>query len=205
VSGRDGATTRAVLFDLDGVLVDSFEVWFAVVRETLEAFGHPPLSRARMEAIFGQGISADVMNLYPGRAAGEVRAAYEAALPRHADRMTVNPEARAVLEALGRRGIGRAVVTNTQSSLAGGVLERARLDDVVDAVSALGGSLREKPHPDLLLDALARLSVPPARARMVGDTHYDEMAAHAAGVPFLLFEIRRGGSLLAALGDLTRA
>ena len=193
------AAPAAVLFDLDGVLVDSFEVWFEVVNVARKRFGLSEVARARVAAIFGQGISDDLRNLYPGRTREEVLGAYDAAMPQAIGRMQVNPEARSVLQGLGSRGVRRAVVTNTQQSLATKVLAAVGLADAVDACIAVAPGLREKPAPDLLLCALEVLAVAPGRALMVGDTDYDAQAAQAAQVPFLRYELRAGTSLQVAL------
>jgi HAD superfamily hydrolase (TIGR01509 family) len=194
------AGLRAVLFDLDGVLVDSFEVWLAVVNEVALRFAAPPLTRAGLERIFGQGIEEDARTLYPGRSVPEIRAAYDAAMPRHVHLVQANPEAAPALDRLGARGIGRAIVTNTQDTLAPRILQAADLAARVDAVQGMGRGLREKPHPDLLLAALEVLGVPARDALMVGDTTYDEEAARAAGVRFVRYDVRSGASLLATLG-----
>jgi HAD superfamily hydrolase (TIGR01509 family) len=190
----------AVLFDLDGVLVDSFHVWLAVVNEASRRFGRPPVTEQALRPIFGQGIADDMRNLYPGRTREEIRRAYDEAMPAAMTRMTVNPEAVTVLQALKARGIRRAIVTNTQQSLVAGVLRNAGLLEHVDAWSGVSAGVREKPAPDLLVNALAHLGLPAERALMVGDTDYDSRAAQAAGVRFLRYEIRTGARLTEALG-----
>lgn len=201
MTARPASRFRAVLFDLDGVLVDSFEVWFAAVNELRVRFGFAALTREQMTAVWGQGIGDDLRNLYPGRGREEVLAAYEAALPHAIGHMVVNPEARTALEGLAGRGLKRAVVTNTQASLAGGVLRRVGLDTHVEACVAVAPGLKEKPAPDMLLRALELLGVPTHEALMVGDTGYDRQAAEAAGTAFLRYEIRRGTSLQRALDE----
>lgn len=196
---RPRAPFRAVLFDLDGVLVDSFEVWLAVVNDARVRFGFPPVTREGLAPIFGQGLSDDLKNLYPGRTRAEIVAAYDDAMPRWIGRMTLNPEARAALEDLAARGLKRAVVTNTQASLAGIVLRTVGLEAHVDALVAVAPGVREKPAPDLLLRALHLLEAAPHEALMVGDSDYDRQAAEAAGTAFLRYEIRKGTSLGAAL------
>jgi HAD superfamily hydrolase (TIGR01509 family) len=191
----------AVLFDLDGVLVDSFHVWLAVVNSARRRFDHPPMTPETLGPIFGQGISDDMRNLYPGRTREEIKRAYDEAMPTAMARMALNPEAVPVLRALKARGIRRAVVTNTQQSLVGAVLANAGLLEHLDAWSGVGAGVREKPAPDLLLNALAHFDLPAGAALMVGDTDYDARAAAAAGVRFLRYEIRSGARLTEALGE----
>lgn len=189
----------AVFFDLDGVLVDSFHVWLEVVNAARVRYGHPPIAEAQLARIFGQGIGDDLQNLYPGQTRAEVLAAYDEAMPRALPRMRLNPEAVPALQGLRARGLARAVVTNTQASLAGTVLATMGLAPHLETHVAVAPGLREKPAPDLLLAALERLRLAPAQVLMVGDTDYDAQAARAAGTAFLRYEIRSGASLLRAL------
>ncbi len=200
-SGRaeEEGRVRAVLFDLDGVLVDSYEAWFHVVGATSAAFGFGPVSRARFEGVWGQGISADLENLYPGRTHAEVEGAYEREMAGQAATVHVNPEAAAVLEDLRGRGVLLACVTNTPEGLARAILRASSLAGRLDAVVGMREGLREKPAPDLLRAALRTLGARPAEALMVGDSRYDEAGAAAAGVPFLRYDLRDGASLSEAL------
>ena len=190
---------RAVLFDLDGVLIDSYDAWFRVVNETARELGAPAVSRELFRSIFGQGIAADLVNLYPGRTREEVEACYVRAMTRQAASIHVNPEALVALPDLGRRGYRRACVTNTQIGLARAILAASGLAAQFDDMQGARPGVREKPEPDLLFAALAALGVPAAEALMVGDSRYDEEAAAAAGVPFLHYEMKSGASLGAAL------
>lgn len=190
---------KAILFDLDGVLIDSFEAWLGAVNDLRTDLGHERITRDFLATIFGQGVSDDVDNLYPGRTVAEIRRRYDEAMPRHVPSMQLGPETHDVLERLGRNGLRRAVVTNTQTTLADQILDQLGIRPRVDTVRGAGNGLAEKPAPDMLIDALRELGVEPAEARMVGDTDYDERAANAAGVPFIRFDLRLGQSLEAAL------
>lgn len=190
---------RAVLFDLDGVLVDSYRAWFEVVNAAARRFGVEPISRERLVEVFGQGPEEDARTLYPGRQVAEIQAAYAEAMASAAGSIALGADTHAVLDDLGRRGIRRAVVTNTQHAVARHVLEATGLLERLDAWVGVGDGLREKPAPDLPARALAALGVSPDEALLVGDTHYDEEAARAVSVPFLHFDLKAGGSLAEAL------
>lgn len=201
MTGRWGAAgaVRAVLFDLDGVLIDSYHAWFTVVNDAARQFGSPEVSLEKFKSVWGQGIGADVKNLYPGRTHRDVEEAYERAMAKQAGTIVVNPEAAATLDDLRALGLPRACVTNTQIGLARAVLTASGLLARFEAVEGMAPGRREKPAPDLLLAALGTFHVAPADALMVGDSRYDEGAAEAAGVPFLRYDLREGGSLRAAL------
>lgn len=191
---RDGVD--AILFDLDGVLVDSLHAWHAAVNDVRGELDLPEMTLDDVIAIFGQGVADDVTNLYPGHTVAEIRRRYDETLPRHIEAIRLGPGTLDVLGELRARGLRLAIVTNTQHTLAATVLRHTGLDACVDAVAAAGRGLREKPHPDMLHDALGRLGDPSReRVRMVGDTTYDAEASARAGIPFLHFDLRDGGTL----------
>jgi phosphoglycolate phosphatase len=199
VTGEGGDRVRAVLFDLDGVLFDSYRAWFHVVNDAAKALGAPPIDAEKFRRVWGQGVSADVVHFYPGRTAAEVEREYAAGMKRRAREMDVNPEAGPALDLLAREGIRRAGVTNTQDDVARALVRGAGLEGRFDAFEAAREGVREKPAPDLLLAAMADLGVGPRETLMVGDTRYDEEAAASAGTAFLHYDLREGGSLVAAL------
>ncbi len=55
---------RAVLFDLDGVLVDSYRVWFHLLNGAAKELGYPPISPEVFQSCWGQGIEADVEKFF---------------------------------------------------------------------------------------------------------------------------------------------
>jgi HAD superfamily hydrolase (TIGR01509 family) len=97
------------------------------------------------------------------------------------------PGARRFLESAGRAGLGRAVVSGSQTVLP--MLELAEIaalvDSRVDAETIRAEQLRSRPAPDVLLAACRRLGVEPADT--VGFVHNSEgvAAAHAAGMPVI--------------------
>ena len=193
------STLRAVLFDMDGVLVDSFEAWLRLMNATARRFGRPPVGREQFRAVYGQPTEEDVRVFFPGRTVAEVEAFYDAHFGDHAEHVEANPDAPAVLAALRRMGVGVGVVTNTPSPLARRILEGLGL--APDAL--VGGSdvPAAKPAPDMVLRACGLLGAAPADALVVGDSDYDRRAAAAAGVRFAGLGID-GDVRLARLSDV---
>lgn len=172
----------AVLFDLDGVLIDSQDAWYHLLNAAAKALGHPVIPRDAFDACFGQGVEADAEQFFGGIDPAELEAYFDAHFLDHASHVLVNPDAAPVLNALSQRGIVHAVVTNTASALAKETLRGAGLepDLIVGASDAAG-----KPAPDMLWLACERLGVATADAWMVGDSRFDREAARAAGVSFV--------------------
>ncbi len=173
---------NAVLFDLDGVLLDSFETWASLVDAAARHFGHPPVTREAFRAVYGQPTASDVERFFPDQTVESVEAYYEAHFAEHAGAAEVAPEAAGVLATLAARGVLTAVITNTPSGLARQMLEAASL--APDAVVGSSDVPKAKPAPDMVFRACEVLGVEPWDALVVGDSPYDKEAAAAAGAPF---------------------
>ena len=171
---------RAVLWDLDGVLIDSYEVWFHLLNQTSRAFGGIEISRQVMRDGWGQGIDADVRRWFPHKTVAETEAYYHAHFMEHATHLRVDPDAGAVIAELRRRGTHQALITNTPSGLAWEILAASKLelDDVVGGTDVPNA----KPAPDMVREACRRLGVDASEAIVVGDSRYDVEAARGAGV-----------------------
>lgn len=171
---------RAVLWDLDGVLIDSYEVWFHLLNATSRAFGGIEISRQVMRDGWGQGIAADVERFFPHKTVAETEAHYHAHFMEHANHLRVDPDARVVTDELRRRGFTQALITNTPAPLAREILAAASLE--LDAVVGGTDVPSAKPAPDMVHEACRRLGVAASQAIVVGDSRYDLEAARGAGV-----------------------
>lgn len=195
---------RAVLFDMDGVLVQSREVWYHLMRAAARHFGYQDISRQDFLDTFGQGVDADVRSFFPGLAFATLDAFYDDHFRDHRAHFQVDPEAAPVLRELRRRGLRSAVVTNTSTPLAREILGWTGLDP--DLLVGSSDVARAKPAPDMVLAACQRLRVEPDEAVMVGDSAYDRDAARAAGVRFAGYGGLEGdlelGRLVEVLGYL---
>ena len=176
---------RAILFDMDGVLVKSDETWFRCVEDAGVRFRGRAVTREEFFPTFGQGTVADV-NVFGLRCTpAELDAFYVEAFVRHLGTMWINPEAAPLLSALKDAGIARAVVTNTVGQLTHEILTRARLLDFFTSRATSDRVAHAKPAPDLVQLACRELGVEANEAWMVGDSKYDRGAAQAAGVRFV--------------------
>ncbi len=176
---------RAVLFDLDGVLIDSYGAWHGVINAFARDHGYPRISDETMELGWGQSVDADAEMFFPGTAAADLERYYDAHLLDHMAGLVITPGAGEVFGRLRSVGCKTAIVTNTPHELTQRLLEKMPFDP--DEAIGTSESLRAKPAPDMLLQACDLLGATPADAFMVGDSAFDRDAAATARTPFLAY------------------
>lgn len=176
---------RAVIFDCDGVLVDSEAAWKKALRDALSAHG-VALGRHRAGAMIGGSVPEAIafMERELGHAldADQIgREIYASVLSSVADGIAPMEGAIAVLESLqGTRPL--AVASNGSRETVLASLRAARIPEVFDAVVALGPTTRPKPAPDLYLEASASLGVEPSESIAIEDSFRGATAARLAGM-----------------------
>lgn len=168
---------KAVLFDMDGVLVHSEDAWFAAMNEVAAELGFPAITRASFDRGWGQGVQEDADEHYGGMDIDELEAHYTEAVPRHLHRLTVPRPT--ILDEVRALGLRVAVVTNTPQPLADQSLSLAGL--TAEVVCA-AGEAAAKPAPDLIHLALSRLGLCADEVVFVGDSASDAGATESAGV-----------------------
>jgi phosphoglycolate phosphatase len=179
---------KAILFDLDGTLVDSARDLQDAINVLLEGEGRKTIALDDVKAMVGDGVAKLVERalLATGGTVPDHVALvrrfldiYEANASRHT---YAYPGVKEVLEELHRRGLHLGVVTNKPTVATVDILNALGLRDYFDAIVA-GDTLPErKPHPGPLLYALEGLRVAPTEALMVGDNYHDVQAARGAGM-----------------------
>jgi len=183
-------TRRAVVFDLDGTLIDSAEDIRAAANAALAPFGGAPLTRAQTVSFIGRGAGKFMRRALEtsgaevdfDTAAAAFRAAYAdqgAALARP------YPGAVAALEALAAAGFGLGLCTNKPLTVTRAVLAQMDLDRHFTVVVGAGAAHPLKPDPAGLHACFAALGV--ETGLFVGDSETDERTALAAGAPFALY------------------
>ncbi|PID38936.1 MAG: hypothetical protein CSA65_04665 [Proteobacteria bacterium] len=178
------AGLRGLLFDLDGVLVDSVHAWHRTIDQGARRRGLPGVSWERFVGTFGQGVAADQRSFFPTLSVDEVFALYNEAFLEHTDAVEVMPGALELLDELAARGLAAAVVTNTPRLIAERVLAHTGIGPQVQALSA-GGDGPEKPDPAPIHRALEALGLGSDEVLYVGDSASDAGATAAAGVRFI--------------------
>jgi HAD superfamily hydrolase (TIGR01509 family) len=203
-TGTASPVTRAVLFDVDGTLIDSNDAharaWVAALAEA----GHDvPFERVR--PLIGMGGDKVLPALVPGltedspqgQAIGKSRVRWF--MERELQTIPPTRGARQLLEAVRARGARVVVATSAKKGELDALLARGDLGPLVDLATTSDDAEDSKPDPDIIGAALKKAGISADDAAMIGDTKYDIEAAHKAGVACLA--LLCGGNDPATLRD----
>jgi beta-phosphoglucomutase-like phosphatase (HAD superfamily) len=175
---------RALIFDLDGLLVDSEPVWFEVEGAFLAALGHP-WTPADAEACMGQG-TPNTLRLWRERFGVEVDLERDTerildGVIARAPSIPLKPGARELLDWAARRRLPMAVASSSRHRLIEAVLGAKGLRAYFHTVVSGQDVARGKPAPDIFLLAASRLGVPPSECVVLEDAVAGATGAVAAG------------------------
>jgi 2-phosphoglycolate phosphatase len=176
-------TPRAVLFDFDGTLIDSFPAIAASVNHVRALRGLAPLSVAEVTRHVGRGAWHLLRHTVER---GELEANVAAYREHHPsvlrDLTRLLPGAREALDALKARGVRLGVCSNKPVDFSRRLVEYLGVAAHFDVVLGPEDVARPKPAPDMLLEAMRRLGCRPEEVLYVGDMTVDVETARAAGV-----------------------
>jgi HAD superfamily hydrolase (TIGR01509 family) len=196
------APYRLVAFDLDGVLVDSFECWWKLLNATRLSRGQEALTHEEYSQCWGQDVEADRRRFFPDWSVERLTAHYNREFTRFAEWIRPMDGAGETLERLKTSGKRIAVASNSPTEMVERVLELASLRPFVDWAAGADLVRNGKPEPDLIEYVLRESGFRPEEACFVGDSEYDAAAARAAGVRFIGYR-RPGDSRIDSLRELT--
>ncbi len=176
---------EAVIFDMDGLLIDTETVYIEALQAAAGALGlKMPLDFCHsMIGIPGPDCDVMIQDFYGAGFRVEpfrehfsfhAKQRFDASVP-------VKAGVVELLDFLGARGLPMAVATASSRATAERHLGRAGLLDRFKAIATRDDVVRAKPHPDVYLEAARRLGVAPERCIAFEDSNAGLTAAHAAG------------------------
>jgi sugar-phosphatase len=181
----------AVVFDMDGVLIDSEPLWRRAEIEVLRPLG-VPLTEAMCAATMGLRID-DVVAFWRARfpwkepdnpvVAERVMVRVTHLIRRHGQPLPGAPDA---VRAVGGAGLGVGLASSSAHGLIAAVLERLGLETAFDVCCSALDERHGKPAPDVYLSAARKLGVAPSRCLAVEDSPSGLAAARAAGMQVVL-------------------
>ena len=197
---------RAVVFDLDGTLIDSAPDIADAINMVLAELGRTALTEDFVRELVGSGwarLLERVMTLtggMPEEGIGSIEERFRVHyLPRSTRLSSLYPGAVETIRALARDGVALGVCTNKRQAGADHVVRTFGLDTLFGAVVG-GDNGVMKPDPAHIGLVLGRLGVDSGDALMVGDSRADVDAAHGLGMPCVVVSYGYTSEPAASLG-----
>jgi phosphoglycolate phosphatase len=179
-------TIAAVLFDLDGTLVDSLDDLTDAVNHMLDGFGRQQLEPAQVRKLVGKGARNLVQRALETNESEKINQGLAAFIEFNAlhiaDKSRLYPDARELLQQLANDGIRMAVISNKQEALSRLILKTLGVETFFDIIAGGDTFPEMKPSPQPLLQVIEGLGCCPANTVMVGDSLNDIQAGNRAGI-----------------------
>lgn len=180
----------AIVWDLDGTLIDSAADLAQALNAVLVEHGHVAIDKHRIRMMIGDGVGKLIERGFS--AAGErlTEPQLQDVMPRfmsiYTDCATENtrlyPGARTVLQQFAEAGVRQGLCTNKPESISRQILAGFKLADIFDAVVGGDTTGARKPDPLPLQSCIGSLNVAPQQSIMIGDSGVDVATARAVGV-----------------------
>lgn len=191
--------SNAVLFDIDGTLLDTFDYIYGSFEHTFDVHGIARLSREEISQLMGRTLEDVYATMAPGHDAIALAETHRKFQEQNVTLAKLFPDTAKVLDALKQRGFKLAAITTRSNRTSVLSLEQNGIAGYLDVVVSLEDVVRHKPDPEPVFKALHELNVVPLDAIMVGDTSADIMAGKNAGTKTVAALYGFGGERLRLL------
>jgi phosphoglycolate phosphatase len=183
---------KAIIFDLDGTLVDSYPGIHQSLNEMLRALNFPEVDLETVKRRVGRGVLNLMQSSVPKELVPEALEIFRESYDRtHLSGTVLLPGVVDALAELKKRGIALALASNKPVEFTHNILKHLKIDSFFLVYSGPDGEIKPKPDPSMLKSILKKLYADATVALYVGDMMLDAETARNAGVRFAL--IATGG------------
>lgn len=181
---------QAVIFDIDGVLLDSFEANLKFYQDLMIKFGYPPPSREQYPAVFHLTMYNAIKKLTGLTDEIKINAIFEAAknreIPYRTDLLSAPAGAEKIIKQL-RVHYALGLVTSRIRETIYEAPQMAKLKKYFKVAICAYDTDKHKPDPEPLLLCAQKMKVPPQTCVYIGDVENDVRAAKAAGMKMIVY------------------
>lgn len=185
------ARYKAVIYDCDGVILDSIESNYIFYNRIMAGLGRPEINRlcTESERVLHTFSYLDVIEHFFGKDPQKEQAIAIGKTIRYKELMPYMRREDELVETLSelKGQVELAICTNRATSMEM-IIEDFGLEGFFGCVMTAGKVTNPKPHPEPLLKVLEHYGIAPQEALFLGDSDVDRQAAEAAGVPFIAYK-----------------
>ncbi|WDC84824.1 pyrophosphatase PpaX [Caloramator sp. mosi_1] len=172
---------KAILFDLDGTLLDTNELIISSYKYTIKKHLNRDLEDKEIVRYFGEPLRLTLERYDKEKVEEMYRTYVKYNEEKHDSMIKLMDNAKETLEELKNRGFKIGVVTSKRKAMAERGLKYFNLIELMDVIIAMEDTKIHKPNPEPLLEACRRLDILPSEVLYVGDSHYDVQCGKNAG------------------------
>jgi len=176
-------TPAAVLFDMDGTLVDHFETIFRCYEYAAKKLGKSPPTYESVKRGVGGSMPVTIRKFFEDAEIEEAMGLWNEKFEQiHLEGVVLLKGAREVVDAVRQCGIKAAVFTNKSGRHTRNIIDSLGMSDRFALIIGADDTPYRKPEPELSKIALDRLEVKADQAILVGDSPFDIQSAHSVGM-----------------------
>jgi len=181
---------KAIFWDWDGTLVDSFVFLHETHNHVRKKFEMPPFSLEEFGSYFGKPREALYNEIYGGDNVEQAKTHFEAYVLDNHHKIKPMPNAQSLLETCSELGFHMGVVTNKKGELVAREVTNHGWNAHFQICIGAGEAQSDKPSPAPLLLAIQKsdIDLKPDEVLFVGDTDNDVLCAHNAGAQICFIE-----------------
>ena len=193
---------KAILFDLDGFIVDSFDAWHSVINETRKKYKLKTFSKEEYRKRgWSKPLEVEVAKTFDEQDTKKISNEIKAKVKGHIDKIQLLPGAKEVLEKIHNKKYKIGLVTNNYTNLVNKILNRHKIKKYFDAIVTFDDVEKPKPYPDSILKVCKKLKVETDETMYIGDAKVDYKAGKSAGC-FVVGFNTHGDLIISKLKDL---
>lgn len=188
----------AILFDMDGVLVDSLDSWWLSLNEALKEYNHKQITRDEfIKKYWGHDLK---YNLEEMGLDEKILRFCNTSYKNHVYGVKIYPDTKYVLEKL--KKYKKGIITNTPRDCTVQILKNLDIGKYFDVIVTADEVSKGKPSPEIVIKACNYFNVKPENVLLIGDTNSDIQAGRSAGCIIVGINIKADFTIK-KLSDLT--
>jgi len=181
---------KAVIFDMDGVMIDSEPIWFKVDNALIKKFGAPKDIdyRAKILGVTAKVAIKTLRSLFDlkGATSKIIKTRFKIVKKLFRERVKLNSGALQLFKNLNQEGYALAVASSAPIDIINIILTKFKIKKYFKVVVAGHNLKRSKPHPDIFLKAAKKLMIIPDNCLVIEDALSGELAAKRAGMKCII-------------------